>query len=625
MGLADIAISAACAVALTLGSIGWGLLLIQNASRDKTVEAKAIPLAAALGIVFLCLIGAMLNIASAYDIAVYCVAGLVGSGWLVWSAFRPHAWTKRVDLWTLLPIAVVWLMFVVIPPAINLNDDTAAYLVFAKKLAETGATGSEYFSERRLFTFGGQFALQAPFASFARLRLIGVVEPGLGLTVLGWLIATLPTSRGLRRLLAFVVSIAVIGSSVIGANYLANTVPTLLPGSLLAGAVVAAFAWRAAPRDSGLLLVSALVLGAGSLLFRPTPLPFVGLLGLLLLIDSLRNKQIKAFVVACAVAALVIAPFALLLLLSSRTLFYPFLGEGVHLLIPGSAIVSSGRLSGISAPSVRELTTLIFALLPAVMILLGSPQSRRSALLVLALAVIAAGVIAVGVDGVALHRYTFATVFGCSVGAACLSILSPRPVAFPRVSGKQLAFGAAALGVLVLGVLVMRGATVSAVAANALGKRFSQPVWTSAFADRCADAQSAFPGGAVVLGVKLDCANAFDFARDEVLVHDQLGGSWADPSLDLTPTALLESLARSRVDWIIVPATVMNWSAEAGGSGEDAGKPRGWLDTLAVRADRMATALKSLVGGVEPTYRNDAVSVYSVASLCRAKAAGACD
>jgi hypothetical protein len=207
--------------------------------------------------------------------------------------------------------ALTTVLYVALPPSFNANDDGPAYYVFVREIVAQGSLGEQPFSERRLFTLGGHFPLAALADYFFGAEGLSIVDPGVGLGLVGSILYGLVVSERTSRLAAFLV-LAAIGVQLAINSPIKNSIPVILPfAMLLAMALAATRPTREFDRSALAATCMGLAFGT-AILFRVTLLPYVVVLMAIFVwrCGSWRDWA-KAASIAGLTSLLVVLPFAL--------------------------------------------------------------------------------------------------------------------------------------------------------------------------------------------------------------------------------------------------------------------------------------------------------------------------
>jgi hypothetical protein len=442
--------------------------------------------------------------------------------------------------------AALVVLCIYLPPSLNLNDDSTAYSVFPLKISHMGGLGADPFSERRLFSLGAHYPLQALVLSFLSLRYLSITEPALGVALTLLLLGIL--SAGAGRSFSWKIaagSVLLLAGCVAGSTVLANLAPAFLmvpPVLLLICAAMQAPELERWPRlfvYSGALGALAAYLTA----LRPTATPFAGLLVILAIWkqstlgkEFLAGRVVKAFAAAALGAVLFALPFALDLHGSSGTYLYPLLGRGFHASASGHAPTVPGVV-----PLANHLKNFIHApltdwlLLLAVAGFLVSIRSRnmereirgRFALVFLGM-LLTYGVIVYQTGGVDAHRYAAPMILAFLVYMIADVFPGKLPTWLESLSRRRRpSFATTSASVcLPLAVITLAGYHEHSKLLQWLHAKIA--VREQALSPSEAELadykrlQEATPAGTTILAT-LQRNNLLDFHRNQVLINDQPG------------------------------------------------------------------------------------------------------
>ena len=542
---------------LVLSFFGWGNVLARAAKvRGDQGHALTLCLSVILGQALVCwLFGWMAyfqKFTGLYAAAIV-ILGVCFAVPMVRDFARYLVSDARPGVRWLAPLAGVALVILCIylPPSLNLNDDSTAYSVFPLKISHMGGLGTDPFSERRLFSLGAHYPLQALVFSFLSLRYVSVTEPALGVALTLLLLGILAAGPG--RPFSWKIAagaLLLLAGCVAGSTVLANLAPAFLmvpPILLLICAAMRGAAMRAPiyERAPGLFIYSgALGTLAGYLTaLRPTATPFAGILLVLaiwnqtaLAKEFFARRLAKAFAAAALGAAIFVLPFALALHRSSGTYLYPLLGRGFHASASGHAP---------SVPSVvplaNHLRNLIHApltdwllLLAAVSFILSlrarsiGREVRARLALVFAGMLLTYAVIVYQTGGVDAHRYAAPMILAFLVYTITTACPGELPGWLASLAGRRRASFATASAAFCLPLAALTLASDQghsgllrwlhakiAVREQALSPSFEE-------LEDYRRLQEATPAGTTILAT-LQRNNLFDFHRNRILINDQPG------------------------------------------------------------------------------------------------------
>lgn len=425
-------------------------------------------------------------------------------------------------------LVITWIL---IPPALNGSDDTPGYLVFPHQLLAIGGLLPEPFSERRMFSLGGHFGLQALVLGSLPLQFQCLVEP-----VLGIVLAHLALLGLCRRLhqpteLALALGLAISALNGLGSRYLANTAPAFLCVPLL----MFLFSRTIQPSsdDSGALEAG---LVAGALVsLRTTMLPpaLVGL-GCLLLTPALNRGCITSIRRAgwmLVGAAIVAFPLMLVMHRSSGTLLYPFLGRGYHstaldlIPTPNAGISLKSFLAALWTTIQADFIAIAAVLISAIE--MAHSWKRKSGSLRRVFLGIGVGAsyaaIVFGTAGISAARYAFPFVLAFLVVSLAVG-----------QTGRAVVDRWRSIGIFWRGA-ILAGMILAATAAFlrsrdsfldwALQKLANRQYWaqpSKTYSDDLRKLQEATPTGSPILAY-VERAYLMDQRRNRIFVNDQPG------------------------------------------------------------------------------------------------------
>jgi hypothetical protein len=543
--------------------VGWGTLLARLALGREAIGGG---IRAGLGVALTLGLGGVANLASAFARPLawaYVAAGLGILAWFVRPWERPvdrlaAAWSgaRKDPLQLALGVAVVGLALVRYAGSVYMEprfyvwspvDDFKGYLVFAEKLVQSGGIGPDPFNGRQLTAgLGGTALLQAVVLTLLPLPRLNIIEPGIPILVVVWLLVGGGRAAGAPR-----------AGLLLALFYLLfpepriNTSSIQMPVALFL-ALVGLLGARALERTSAVRagwLVG--LLASANLTLKGTNAPAVGIIlvvayGALLIDRGTRRRAAHEGAVALAASVALTAPWMIAQYRSGGTPFFPFLGSGFHgpaqsswamlSAVPGHAMEVARRT--LFRPGVRELALLLIVYVAAGPRLIGS----RAGVLAMALAAL---VSAVGVDvgaGGAMPRLLYSFVCAgllATAGALCVPLAGAaargRWRAGVAITGLGLAlapgltstWGTVAWYRITLADIKagLEGADGGLVVGRSSARRLQEPV----------------PPGARLLAW-IERPYLLDFRRNPVWVLDQPGAASPSPGLPLREGS--EALAR---------------------------------------------------------------------------------
>ena len=471
-----------------------------------------------------------------------------------WWTLRTMLKTQRVGSAITLAVLLTSVLLVYLPPALNVNDDTRAYLVFPLKISALGGIGWEPFSERRLFSLGAHYPLQALTLSWVPVRYAGIVEPALGVVLLILIAAMLSTPS--RTLLAAGLLWATVIS---GSKVLANFSPAYLMIPPLLLLLVISRATRVRQVRSSPALAAILgVIASYAVCLRPTAAPFAALMLGWTVVQLAKSKPITHLIAAAAGTATFALPFSLDLLRSGGTLFYPVLGRGFHISAHSNtaSIAALKPLSDHLANLLRiPLTDPLFWLaftLAAYTLKTTSGRNRTVTLVAGGAALFTYGVIIYQTSGTGAARYVAPILL--TLALYLFITAGPLPIVAIR-----LPRAVAPLLVAISVLLVYRFTPAILNYAQAkLAVRYRTLYPAATETDGYRALQSAIPPGTTILA-SLNRNDLLDLRRNRILINDQPGMTSPPPGWPNQPSGKLfaEYLHSQGVQYIAV-STVPN-------------------------------------------------------------------
>jgi hypothetical protein len=590
------------AVALVLACGGWGWLL----SRLVRRKGDPLPSAGDLAVTGCCVIstlGGDVIVSRAFSpllAGLFLLPAVVPIGLLVQRRSALIAEARRAGAW-LIGCVGLWLMWIYVPPAINGNDDGAAYLALTRKIVEQGGLGPEPFSERRFFSLGGHQIFMAIEQAFLPERWLGVVQPCLGLALLLLVLRDVGRRWKTPPVVIGGLALAVLASVGAGSSVLGNLMPVYLISALTASLISHAVDVTPERVEQPWFVDRTGLLCAGLLSLRTTSLPLAGALACFSLFPD-RRVRVRAWAQAVFAGAVLLVSYMLCSRTASHTPLFPFLGRGWH----GSA--TSGFPSPTDGLSWLELGRNVvlapiknpLAWLTGI-VAFAAWRTGWKRLAWMGVACLATElVIAVGTGGVASVRYSFPYYLGFIIAAVPTLSFAGRSVWIPW-GRRALILGTVA----VVGVIALRGREVQALVVSKLAMRWQ---WAVPDADTLASyhrAQWAVPTGASIL-VTAPQAYLLDFKRNIVVINDQPGAAGPPPGWPRAGGGSISHyLFSSDVDYVLVET-----SAIADIEQPSAGV--GWLANLNRANARWASALRAEPFASHVVYRDAALTVFAV-------------
>lgn len=564
---------------------GWGTILCALLRVD--VEQSPVGFRCAWGMAVVVVLGGLLMLFHAATAGGLMALSLLGAAAAVaGGAIRLRRWAFRTrgirgDIRAARPW---WLLAYLVPAALlapafvaagfwpfywNECDDVQAYLPLTQRLLQTG-TLIEPMSIRRIVAFGGHTLLQAQALCAAPPDALFLVEFGLCPLVLMLLMIGLirPRTPGMHILAA--------GAA---ATLRLFAVPWVNSHSILCGAVAFLGIVAALPilrRDSrrwGGCILLGITAAAAITLRAPYIVLVVAALATSLLLDCLANPRrwiasALAYAATGLVALLCLAPWAIVLYLSSHTPIFPFIhGNYINLGLNGSAAVGAmlRRLgSGIVAPIAWPL------LLPLLLCL------RKRGWQIIPIGVGAIAMLAALLDQLYpasdanIYRYAFGGLYAAAIAATGLTLrdFAGRLVA-PLVLGGFFLCGLASWRIgspchlhhtianeIAPDILALRegiGPRLLFLQRFGVANGVPDSLEFPDFVQAQRQAQAAIPPGARVL-VAIDAPWALDYRRNDLVLLDEPGVCSPAPGMPMFqgPDALKRYLQSQGIDFLLL-------------------------------------------------------------------------
>jgi hypothetical protein len=542
-----------------LGSwAGWGAaiqkLVLRRVVADRGMQAG-------WGLALTLLVGGLLNLTGRIAPRSILLFVTAGFALLLWDGYRDRhrlramfclliARLRREWLLAAAVMALSGALAVVYAASIcstrfNDHDDLQAYFVFPAKMTQTGALGSDPYSERRIVSLGSMSFLHAIVLSVADPKYFRIVDPGISLLLSVALLAGIArvarANRWAAMLAVFLFLLipppaANVTSSLTGLSLFLTLFLTLYRTSFripngermaFLGAVpVALTASALCSLKTTHVLAAALVIAAAY---------------------SIRGCSRRNWSTVIGEAALVagltllfLAPWMVSLYQSNGTPLYPLLGRGFHgsaygtYWAPGVSLTLSSAIA-LLQPALLDLKATPLIILGVGALLRSDLGARRWVLVGWAVAATVSLLSIPLALGGALETYRYSYAF---LNAAIFTLIM---FAFPSSSGwrprRRQWRRVWPVGVLAVGVLLIAHShTVGTYCSSLLtaisqGVRDSQnPHFMLRVVRRYAKMQQAIPEGATVL-TRVQYPFLLDFTRNQIFIADYPGGSSPPPGI----------------------------------------------------------------------------------------------
>jgi hypothetical protein len=427
-------------LAMLVSWIGWGTL-VQRIFRLRRSPANW-ALRAGWGIALLLLLGgitSVLAVTSEEILLAYSVIGIVAAGWTFRAGVRTASgrrrvvaclhWQRWIALTPVFLLLALGYLGSVESDRINFFDDPPAYMVFIKRLLQTG-TIIEPFSVRRMATYGGQQLLQAQQALYSGDLNLNILELGLGPILIAgmlWAVAH-PRTRWQRiRTSAFLLLVLVTPFPRVNSQ---SATSGLFMFLVLAGTLRLA---RAGSRRRVSLAILAGVVAAAAATLRMNFVP-VAVAYLVAaeagrwLQDRVRWREcLRDAALALGTAAVCLAPWALMLYCSSNTLLFPLMKGNLR---PNYAFLAGSMTGAEKAAWVGSYylhLDAILQLLPLIFVLRWRHWRDRLPLYLVAIVMTVAAVLAYAHAGFEnLYRYAYPSMAAAVVLALAYAVRHAR-------------------------------------------------------------------------------------------------------------------------------------------------------------------------------------------------------
>ena len=324
---------------LLLSWVGWGAALEYALKLNRGARVDW-ALRAGWGMAVVLALGGLMNllqIISYETVGAIVLSGVVFAGLDIYQRLRvPHSRARLLGIFAPRKIGwhlPLWLLAGYLYlgsiecQKFNWNDDLTSYLMFARRMLESG-TLIEPFSWRRLSTYGGQQFLQAQVLVLGSDFHMNMIDIGLSpLIFAGLAYGMIRPRTPMRRALALLVVLAL----------LFLPVPRINTQSQASGAVLFLTLLRTmrferlGRRRSYAAAVALGIIGAGistlRMNFLPAAVLAIGLsyAGRMLLFRAVWRTYARRLLLAAAVFLLALGPWAIVLYQSSKSLMYPLM------------------------------------------------------------------------------------------------------------------------------------------------------------------------------------------------------------------------------------------------------------------------------------------------------------
>ena len=534
---------------------GWGSLLdrLSGGAPDRKADWG---LRAGWGMAVSILAGGLLNLlhlARTPVVTAFVLAGALLQAWYSWGHLQkaPRApWVRWIWLMAvaLLPLLHYW-NAVSWPYNINPNDDLVAYMVFPQRMLQTGSF-LDPFNLRRMAAFGGHSFLQAQLQIAGSVGTFHLLDMGLCPLVLSGLIVGhfKPVSHGeYAKALLLIVAVLFL------------PVPRISTMSALSGATLLLAVFRTLQQrelmPTGSLWLATAVTGAAAASLRanfwPAPLGalLLACLGSALAERSRWRPSLVRLARDLGLLALCLAPWSLLLYLSSHSLLYPFM-HGTHR--PEFELYGQG----LSLWQTVAWVGRFFASKPAILLLalpgtvfLWWQRSQWRVALPFCLATLATAILTIGkynwTSYRELWRYTFPLLLPMFIAAVLALLAGKDKRGVVRVAGL---LPVVALLLFSLPEGLERHQQILSRLGNTTVLRYDPPLMS-----RYSRMQAGLPPGKKILTV-LDFPALLDFGRNPVYPVDVIGACSPAPGMPFFrgPEALAAYLRLVGVDYVAV-------------------------------------------------------------------------
>jgi hypothetical protein len=225
-------------------------------------------------------------------------------------------------------------------------DDFQAYLVFPKKMMQTGSLGRDPFSDRRLETsLGGQYFLDTFVLSLLPLQHLHMLDSGVGLLLVAALLWGFFKERHISLGWSFflLLLLVLMGPVERPQGGLAN-ITSLYTGVSLFLSLCGTLVWR--PFSGGHFLSRAFIIALQASAICALKSSFIPVCGVFLACsyfcylkgENFKGRALLEFFSTGVLVAVLSLPWMISLYHSSGTLLYPLLGRGYHQSVYGNSL-----------------------------------------------------------------------------------------------------------------------------------------------------------------------------------------------------------------------------------------------------------------------------------------------
>ncbi len=631
-------------ICILMSFIGWGTLVGRLALPGRQVSWGQ---RAAWGMILSVIFGGLLNVFSLISgplLLVYVGLGLVSWSWFslhdgratlmsIADSGRVLGNDRRLAAGTLLVLMLVAVHYAtsVYSYKFNAHDDLQGYFVFPVKMLQIGSMGPDPFSERRMFSLGGQSFLHTFILCVASEHSLKLLDRGIGmLVVVGLFLGLFKDTRVAgRTAIALLACILLVTPGVVN-------ITSQLTGFALFLSLFETIRWEhsGTSRPWGTTILIAMTAAAICAL-KVSLIPACGLVVVLHYLFTFLRSQHKSevairFAVGILIGGTLLVPWMISMYQSSGTLLYPLLGKGYHgsvwgtLKDPHCELTFRGVLKIVS-----ELSP--FLLVLALLTIKAawdktwrlSPVHGAVAISVAIGIGLGAFVTGLATGGVGVYRYTYAFLISGIIYLIVLALSRPSSSTETEYDGGSQP--AAWLTVLAIGVFLGSVWSVSTwtwfLHAVSLVSSPKGPAVTSVeYISPLRRAQQSIPEGEVVLA-RLIRPYLLDFTRNRIFIIDEPGSASLPPGMPFFQggEALAQYLLSKSIRYVIYAYRhEADFKREHYGNRLERHVP-GWIRMLARDTFDFQDNLSELGKTRKRIYDDGEVFVLDIATSARAR------
>jgi hypothetical protein len=341
----------------------------------------------------------------------------------------------------------------------NHHDDFHAYLVFPQKMLQTGSTGPDPFSERKITSsLGGQSFLQTFVLSMLSNKNINIVDCGLGMIIAVGLLLGYFKDKGTSKRAAVFILVFFLLTPPDKVNVTACVMPLALFVSLFR-----TLDWE--ELRTGRFMANACIialLAAGICALKSNFIPACGIFFVLsyffyIINLKIRKTAIYEFLIATSLVGVFLLPWMISMYQSSGTLLYPLLGRGYHVSVYGTFSPPWAGLETLIAIRLLlyylgdpYIVSLVLAGFSSFRLRTAEPAGRRASLSLSAGALLGAVIVSISTSCYDPPRFFSQFVFAAIIISMIIA-LSPKRV---KNESRFINYSSAFMTIFAAGVII---------------------------------------------------------------------------------------------------------------------------------------------------------------------------